>query len=82
MLIKTFEDGFVHPVPSEITSPEVYQNRRQWLLNAGLSGLAAAGLEAQAQTARPGELPPLPSKPSQVAAAMATEQNSLMILCF
>ena len=42
MLIKTFEDGFVHPVPSEITSPEVYQNRRQWLLSAGLSGLAAA----------------------------------------
>ena len=73
MLIKTFEDGFVHPVPSEITSPEVYQNRRQWLLSAGLSGLAAAGLEAQAQTARPGELPPLPSKPSQVAAAMATD---------
>ena len=72
MLIQTFEDGFVHPVPSEITSPEVYQNRRQWLLSAGLSGLAAAGLEAQAQTARPGELPPLPSKPSQVAAAMAT----------
>ena len=73
MLIKTFEDGFVHPVPSEITSPEVYQNRRQWLLSAGLSGLAAAGLEAQAHTARAGELPPLPSKPSQVAAAMATD---------
>jgi sulfoxide reductase catalytic subunit YedY len=73
MLIQTFEDGFVHPVPSEITPPEVYQNRRQWLQQAGLLGLAASGLGAHAQTARPGELTPLPAKPSALAGAMATD---------
>ena len=73
MLIKTLEDGFVHPVPSEITPAQVYQNRRQWLQQAGMLGLAAAGLEAQAQTVRPGELPPLPAKVSGVAGAMATD---------
>ena len=73
MLIKTSSDGFVHPLSSDITPLHVYQNRRQWLQQAGMLGLAAAGLEVQAQTARPGELTPLPAKASALAGAMATD---------
>jgi len=73
MLIKNLSDGFVHPTSSDITPAHVYQNRRQWLQQAGLLGMAAAGLGAHAQTARPGELAALPARPSTLAGAMATD---------
>jgi sulfoxide reductase catalytic subunit YedY len=71
------DQGFQHPIASEITPRSVYQQRRQLL-----QGLAAAGALgawpalnlAQAQTARPGKLAPLPGARSAVAGAMALDK--------
>ena len=71
--------GFVHPVSSEITPPEVYHGRRDWLRNAAL-GAAGLGLaswaerEALAVTPGPGKLAKLPAGPSNVAGATATDK--------
>ncbi len=48
MLIRTQQDGFIHPFSSEITSPEVYANRRQ-LLRQWSAGAAALGMGSWAQ---------------------------------
>lgn len=76
MLIKSHDDGFVHPHSSDITPIHVYQNRRQWLQRAGLLGLVGAGFVtegSQAQVNRPGELTPLPAKPSLVSGATTSD---------
>ena len=48
MLIRTQHDGFIHPLSSEITSPQAYATRRQ-LLRQWTAGAAAAGLAGWAQ---------------------------------
>ena len=78
MLIKTSIDGFNHPNSTEITPPEVFAQRRRWLQQAGMLGLAtASGLAAEplwAQTTpRAGVLAPLNPVPSDVAAARAID---------
>jgi sulfoxide reductase catalytic subunit YedY len=68
--------GFVHPVPSEITPREVYEDRRR-LLKAWAAGgaLAAwAGREALAQTPPPGRLAALPGGKSAVPGAITMEK--------
>ena len=78
MLIKTSTDGFSHPNSNEITPPEVFAQRRRWLQQAGMlglatvSGLAADPLWAQT-TPRAGVLTPLNPVPSDVAAARAID---------
>ena len=74
MLIRK-DDGFLHPVPSEITPPQVYAQRRSFLTHLGAAGLLASGASALAQTPvpRPGKLAPLDAKPSALAGAQATE---------
>ncbi len=83
MLIKTDQQGFNHPVPSEITSQGVYENRRS-LMKLMASGVAGAALaswasrEAHAQaissTARPGKLAALPGVKSPVAGALTMDK--------
>ena len=78
MLIKTSIDGFNHPNSTEITPPEVFAQRRRWLQQAGMLGLAtASGLAAEplwAQTTpRAGVLALLNPVPSDVAAARAID---------
>ena len=75
MLIRR-DDGFHHPVPSEITPPHLYSQRRSFLTGLGAAGLLASGAGAWAQSAavpRPGKLAPLASSVSAVAGAQATE---------
>ena len=75
MLIRR-DDGFHHPVPSEITPPHLYAQRRSFLTGLGAAGLLASGAGAWAQSAavpRPGKLAPLASSVSAVAGAQATE---------
>ncbi|HWI82720.1 protein-methionine-sulfoxide reductase catalytic subunit MsrP [Ramlibacter sp.] len=79
MLIKNNDDGFIHPVASEITPPAAYRGRRDLLkaMAAGAAGpvLAAwASREAFAQTQRPGKLAPLPGARSGVAGAVTMEK--------
>ncbi len=83
MLIKTDQQGFNHPVSSEITSQGVYENRRS-LMKLVASGVAGAALatwasrEAHAQaisiTARPGKLAALPSIKSRLAGALTMDK--------
>ena len=79
MLIKTNSDGFTHPVPSEITSRAVYQNRRA-LLKTLAGGIAGAGLaswaarDALAAVQRPGKLAALQAANSTVAGAATMEK--------
>jgi methionine sulfoxide reductase catalytic subunit len=79
MLIKTDRDGFVHPVPSEITPRAVYESRRdmlRWMAGgaAGATLAGWAGREALAQAPRPGKLPPLAARRSEVAGAATMEK--------
>ena len=80
MLIKTREDGYVHPTPSDITPATIYQRRRELLrlMAAGTAGAALAGWAARdaraSQGARPGRLAPLPGRASTVAGASTVEQ--------
>lgn len=74
MLIKTRDNGFTHPVPSEITPQAVYAGRRDMMkiLATGAAGAAMASWasrEALAQTARPGKLAALTGGKSAVAGA-------------
>lgn len=82
MLIRNNQDGFIHPLSSEITSPEVYANRRQ-LLRQWSAGAVAVGLggwvqrEAWAQggAAAPlSALSALPANQSTVQGAMSVEK--------
>jgi methionine sulfoxide reductase catalytic subunit len=80
MLIRTQQDGFTHPFSSEITSPEVYANRRQ-LLRQWSAGAAALGMGSWAQReafAQGGsaavKLAALPATQSAVQGAMTLEK--------
>lgn len=81
MLIHTRNDGFVHPVASDITSPAMYAARRD-LLKAWATGAAGvalsgwAGRQAWAQSswgARPGKLGVLTGQASRVDGANVME---------
>ena len=84
MLIKTQDNGFIHPVPSDITPEGVYRRRRDMikLMAGGAAGAALAtwaGREAMAQAAgqsvaRPGKLAPLPGAKSNVAGAVSMDK--------
>lgn len=79
MLIKTHDNGFIHPVSSEITPRSAYAGRRDMmkLLAGGVAGAALAGWasrEALAQTQRPGKLAALPGGKSSVAGAVVMEK--------
>lgn len=83
MLIQSQKDGFVHPLASEITAPQVVADRRALLLQmatgvAGLSMASWASRQALAQNAsaieKPGKLATLLSKPSGVPGAMVIEK--------
>ena len=81
MLIKTRNTGFVHPYSSEITTHQVYQNRRDLmkLMATGVAGAAMASWAsrnalAQVAVQRPGKLAPLPGGKSAVAGAATMEK--------
>lgn len=80
MLIKTHDNGFSHPVPSEITPEGVYRRRRDMikLMAGGAAGAALAtwaGREAMAQgVARPGKLAALAGAKSSVAGAVSMDK--------
>ncbi|MBV8621451.1 MAG: protein-methionine-sulfoxide reductase catalytic subunit MsrP [Curvibacter sp.] len=82
MLIRTHDDGFHHPLSSEITPPAVYANRRRWLQGLALTGVAGSlgtgsGRQALAQAAttpRPGRLAALPGVRSGVAGAQVNDK--------
>lgn len=79
MLIKTHDNGFIHPVSSEITPHSAYAGRREMmkLLAGGVAGAALAGWasrEALAQTQRPGKLAALAGAKSSVAGAVVMEK--------
>jgi sulfoxide reductase catalytic subunit YedY len=79
MLIINSDNGFQHPVASEITPVDVYRSRREVVRNMalGTAGLALAGWgqrEAHAQTARPGKLPVLAAGKSAVLGANTMEK--------
>jgi methionine sulfoxide reductase catalytic subunit len=81
MLIKTGNDGFIHPTGSDITPQSVYHGRRDLmkLMAGGVAGAAMASWasrEALAQTAvvAPGKLAALASVKSSVAGAMTMEK--------
>lgn len=79
MLIKTHDDGFIHPVSSEITPQRVYQGRRDMmkLMATGAAGATLAswaGRKALAQVPRPGKLAALPSVRSTVPGAVTMEK--------
>ena len=79
MIIRSSSSGFLHPVPSDITSQAAYQSRRELLrqLAAGSAGLALSAWalrDAQEQMARPGQLPALPSVPSKLSGAMVMDK--------
>jgi len=78
---RSTDSGFIHPLSSEITSRAVYESRRDLLklMAGGAAGAALAGFasrEAQAQTARPNKLAPLPGAKSAVPGAMSMDKLS------
>ena len=84
MLIKTRNDGFVHPTSSDITDRAVYENRRDILkrMATGVAGAAMAGWAARqalaadsaAAVQRPGKLQALSARPSGVAGAVTMDK--------
>ena len=80
MLIKTLNNGFIHPASSEITTERLYRERRTLikLMASGAAGAAMASWasrEAMAQElARPGKNPALPGRKSQVAGAVTMDK--------
>jgi len=81
MIIRSGDDGFQHPLSSEITPRSAYLGRREWLqrlaLGAGGAAMAAwAARDGLAQTAasRPSRLAPLPGVRSGVAGAQTVEK--------
>ena len=79
MIIKTATDGFIHPVTSEITPPEIYRGRRELIrqMAGGVAGVALASWavrHALAQQPRPGKLAPLPGAKSAVVGAVTMEK--------
>jgi len=79
MLIQTRQDGFDHPVPSDITPRSVYENRRDMLklLAGGAAGAVLSSWAARdAMAAAPGKLAALVGAKSSVAGALTTEKLS------
>jgi sulfoxide reductase catalytic subunit YedY len=80
MILRTHEDGRQHPVPSEITPPLVYRERRRLLqtLAGGVAGAALAtwaARDARAQmVAHPNKLAALPGAKSSVNGATVMEK--------
>jgi sulfoxide reductase catalytic subunit YedY len=79
MAFRPRNDGFQHPIPSEITPRHVYEGRRDLmkLMAGGAAGTALAawaGREAMAQSAAPGKLAPLPGAKSTVPGAIAEDK--------
>src|SRR5450830_1589631 len=83
MLIKTNRDGYCQPLPSEITSQRVYEERRTLvkLMASGVAGAAlaawasrAAHAQAASLTPWPGKQPALPSVKSSLAGAITMEK--------
>ena len=82
MLLKTFQNGFIHPTPSEITDQTLYMRRRVILqkMAAGMAGTALAtwaSREAFAQDTTwtaSGQLSKLPRVPSTLAGAVSMEK--------
>jgi sulfoxide reductase catalytic subunit YedY len=79
MLIRNNDDGFIHPLGSEITSKEAYATRRE-MLRRWSAGAAAAGLagwghrEAFAQGGAAVKLAALPANQSTIQGAMTLEK--------
>ena len=81
MLIRSHDNGFIHPVPSDITPQAVYLDRRQllrhWAAGAAGATLALWGArEALAQTRGPGLNKALPGVPSRVAGAVVMDKTT------
>ena len=81
MLIQTNENGFVHPLGSEITPRQAYLSRRDLMRAAaahaaGWSAAAWMGSEALAQGLRPGVLPALNTVPSSIAGAVVMDKTT------
>ena len=79
MLILPTDQGFNHPLGSEITPREVYAGRRDMLrlMAGGAAGAALAGWAARdawAQSARPHKLAALPGVKSAVAGAVVMDK--------
>jgi sulfoxide reductase catalytic subunit YedY len=79
MLIRSKDQGFIHPHPSEITPRAAYDSRRDMLklLATGVAGAAMAswaGREALAQAAAPGKLAALKGEKSAVVGAQTMEK--------
>ena len=79
MRIQSQNQGFIHPIPSEITPQAVYLERRRllrhWAAGAAGTTLAAWGArDALAQTRGPGLNKPLPGGLSKVPGAMVMDK--------
>lgn len=81
MLIKTFSNGFVHPISSEITPAAAYSNRRQMIrtLAGGAAGAVLANFAAreafgQAAVQRPGKLTALATVKTTVIGGVTMEK--------
>ena len=81
MLLKTRDNGFIHPTGSDITPQGVYAGRRDLikLMAGGAAGLALASWAqrdafAQGAVARPGKLAALAGAKSAVPGAMSLEK--------
>ncbi|WP_295986557.1 protein-methionine-sulfoxide reductase catalytic subunit MsrP [uncultured Variovorax sp.] len=73
------DNGFIHPLSSEITPREIYEGRRDMLklMAGGAAGAALAAFasrEALAQVERPNKLAPLPGAKSAVPGAISMEK--------
>ncbi|RZI75268.1 MAG: protein-methionine-sulfoxide reductase catalytic subunit MsrP [Variovorax sp.] len=76
MLIQSRKDGFVHPVPSEITPRSAYEGRRDMLklLAGGAAGAAMASWAGREALAQGAGLAKLPGAKSAVAGATTMEK--------
>lgn len=76
MLIHSRQDGFHHPVPSDITPRSAYEGRRDMLklLAGGAAGVAMAGWASREAIAQGGGLAKLPGARSAVAGAQSMEK--------
>ena len=82
MIIQSRKDGFIHPIPSEITAQSVYEERRAMLksMAAGVAGLSMSAWAARNAMAAsswgspPGKLAALPGQASKVEGAITIEK--------